>query len=92
INNPNTDEVTKKEAQRKMLALMDKLEKEIEIESLIRARGYQDALAYIHEEAVDVIINTNGLEKNDVHKIGDIIIKVTGFDTGDVTIIEKKMD
>jgi len=92
VNNPNTDEGTKKEAQRKMLELTEKMEKEMEIESLIRARGYRDALAYIHDEAVDVIIQTNGLERDDVHKIGDIIIKVTGFNTEDVTIIEKKVN
>lgn len=91
INNPNSDKATKKEAQEKMLALTDKMEKEMEIESLIRARGYKDALAYIHDEAVDVIIQTNGLEKDDVAKVGDIIIKVTGFSTEDVTIIEKKV-
>lgn len=92
INNPNIDEATRKEAQNKMLALTDTMEKEMEIESLIRARGYKDALAYIHDEAVDVIIHTNGLEKDDVAKIGDIIIKVTGFGTGDVTIIEKRLE
>ena len=91
INNPNTDEATKKEAQKKMLNLTEKMEKELEIESLIRARGYKDALAYIHDEAVDVIIQTDGLNDNDVAKIGDIIVKTTGFDFEDVTIIEKKI-
>lgn len=64
----------------------------MEIESLIRARGYREALAYIHEEAVDVIIHTNGLERGDVAKIGDIIVKVTGFNTENVTIIEKRLE
>lgn len=92
INNPNTDEATKKEAQKKMLALTDKMEKEMEIESMIRARGFKDALAYIHEDSVDVIIQTNGLEKNDVARVGDIIVKTTGFSFEDVTIIEKRAE
>lgn len=92
INNPNSDEITKKEAQKKMLELTDKMEKELEIESLIRARGYKESLAYIHEEAVDVIVHTNGLNKSDVAKIGDIIVKITGFNFEDVTIIEKKIE
>lgn len=91
INNPNTDEATKKEAQHKMLSLTEKIEKEMEIESLIRARGYKDALAYLHDTAVDVIIQTNGLDRNDVAKVGDIIVKATGFSFDDVTIIEKKI-
>ena len=91
INNPNSDTATKKEAQNRMLFLTDKMEKEMEIESLIRARGYKDALAYIHDQAVDVIIHTNGLEKADVARIGDIIVKVSGFRSKDLTIIEKKI-
>ena len=92
INNPNTDQAAKKEATRKMLQLTEKMEKELEIESLIRARGYQDALAYIHNNAVDVIIQTNGLQKEDVARVGDIIVKSTGFGFKDVTIIEKRID
>ncbi len=92
INNPNTDQATQKEAQEKMLDLTEKIEKEMEIESLIRARGYKDALAYIHDESVDVIIQTNGLEKNDVARIGDVIVKTTGFKFEDVTIIEKMIE
>ncbi len=92
INNPNTDPAAKKEATRKMLQLTEKMEKELEIESLIRARGYQDALAYIHNNAVDVIIQTNGLQKEDVARVGDIIVKSTGFGFKDVTIIEKRID
>ena len=91
VNNPNSGQASKKEAQRKILAVTDKMEKELEIESLIRARGYRDALAYIHEQAVDVIIHTDGLAKEDVAKIGDIIVKVTGFNTENVTIIEKRL-
>ncbi|MFW5981095.1 MAG: SpoIIIAH-like family protein [bacterium] len=91
INNPNSDQASKKEAQSKMLSLTEKMEKEMEIESLIRARGYQDALAYIHDQAVDVIVHTSGLEKEDVARIGDIIVKVSGFRSENVTIIEKKI-
>ena len=92
INNPNTDPAAKKEATSKMLQLTEKMEKELEIEGLIRARGYQDALAYIHNNAVDVIIQTNGLQKEDVARVGDIIVKSTGFGFKDVTIIEKRID
>ena len=89
INNPNTDKTTKQEAQNKMLELTKRMEKEMEIESLVRARGYKDALAYIHDEAVDIIVQSTGLERNDVAIIGDIVVKSTGFNSEDVTIIEK---
>ena len=89
INNPNTDKTTKKEAQNEMLELTRRMEKEMEIESLVRARGYNDALAYIHDEAVDLIVQSKGLDTNDVAIIGDIVVKTTGYNSEDVTIIEK---
>jgi len=92
INNPNTGDAAKKRAQEKMLAMTERMEKEMEIEGLIRARGYNDSLAYIHDGSVDVIIQTEGLAENDVAKIGDIIVKTTGFNFEDVTIIEKQVE
>lgn len=91
INNPNTDEATKAEAQKRMLGLTEKMEKEMEIEGLIRARGYQDALAYIHEQAVDIIVQTKSadLDEKDVAIISDVIVKTTGVQFKDVSIIEK---
>mgnify|MGYP006292239439 CR=1 FL=1 len=90
INSPNYGEAYKNKAQEKMLELTAQMEKEMEIESLIRARGYKDALAYIHKGSVDVIVKTQGLSEDDVTRIGDIIVKTTGLDFDDVTIIEKK--
>lgn len=90
INNPNHSEAAKKQAEQKMLELTERMEKEMEIESLIKGRGYEDALAFIHDNTVDIIIKTTGLTENEVATIGDIIIKTTGFSAGDLTIIEKK--
>jgi len=90
INNPNSNQDLKSRAQNRLLNLTKDLEKEMEIESLIRARGYKDAIAYIHQNSVDIIIATKGLEKKDVAKIGDIVAKTTDLGLEDITIIEKK--
>jgi len=91
INNPNITEEARNKTQEKMMDLTEKMEKEVEIESLIRARGYEDALAYLHENSVDVIVRSSGLNEEDVARIGDIIVKTTGLGFDDVTIIEKKV-
>jgi stage III sporulation protein AH len=90
INNPNSNQDLKSRAQNRLLELTKSLEKEMEIESLIRARGYKDAIAFIHQNSVDIIIATSGLQKKDVAKIGDITAKTTGLGLEDITIIEKK--
>ncbi|MCK8825453.1 SpoIIIAH-like family protein [Fuchsiella alkaliacetigena] len=89
INNPNSSEALKDQAQDRLLDMTNTLEKEMEIESLIRARGFEDALSFIHRNSVDIIIATPGLEESDVAKIGDVVAKATGLGLEDVTIIEK---
>ncbi|MCK4259733.1 MAG: SpoIIIAH-like family protein [Halanaerobiales bacterium] len=92
INNPNTDPEKKKEAQDMMLNLTKQIEEVMKAESLIRARGYYDALVFIHENAVDVIVQSNGLTVNDVAKISDIVVRCTNYREEDINIMEKRID
>ena len=89
INNPNHSEEARRAAENKLLELNERIEREMEIEGLVRGRGYDEALAFIHDDAVDVIIQSENLTEDEVAVIGDIIIKATDFSPGDLTIIEK---
>ena len=89
INNPNSDKELKNQAQTKLLAITNNLEEEMEIESLIQARGYKDGIAFIHDDSVEVIVAAEGLNRKDVAKIGDLITNTTSISLKDITIIEK---
>lgn len=91
INNPNVDQTMKIEAQNKLLKITEVIEKEMEIESLLRAQGYKEALVYVHENSVDVVVQSSGLSEDKVAIIGDIVSKVTGFSFDDITITEKQL-
>lgn len=91
VNNPNTDPSVKKTAQEAMLRLTQHIENEMEIESLIRTRGFKDALAYMHESSIDLIIQTDGLTETEAAKIGDIVTRITDLRVEDITIIEKRI-
>ncbi|WP_018249948.1 SpoIIIAH-like family protein [Orenia marismortui] len=90
INNPNSDKSLKSKAQERLLTLTNNIEKEMEIESLIRARGYEDGIAFIHDNSIELIIATTALKKQDVAKLGDIIKNSTKISLENITIIEKK--
>ncbi len=89
INNPNSDKGLKKKAQERLLEITNNIEKEMDIESLIRARGYNDGIAFIHDNSIELIISSDGLNKDDVAKIGDIITNSTGINLENITIIER---
>lgn len=91
VNNPNSDSSIKKHAQELMLALSKRIEEEMEVESLIRAAGFTDAVAFLHESSIDLIIQSTGLTSEEVAKIGDIVVRVTDLKFEDISIIENRV-
>ena len=89
INNPNSEEELKSQAQERLLQITDNIEQEMEVESLIRARGYEDGIVFIHDNSVEAIVANGDLEKEDIAKIGDLISNATGIPLQNITIIEK---
>lgn len=50
------DESVRRQAQEKVISLMQKTEKEARVERLLRAMGFQDAVVAIEEEGVTVVV------------------------------------
>ena len=63
INNENTDTQTLAEAQKMKLELTDTMEKELLIEGLLKAKGFEDAVITISDTAVNVIVKQKDLTK-----------------------------
>lgn len=93
IASPSAEERILEESQRQIITITQRMEMEMEVESLIRARGYQDALAFIHGESIDIIIlNPDLLHEDDVAIIGDTASRVTGFPYEEITILERPLN
>lgn len=90
INNPNADPSVKKDAQKSLLELTEHIEQEMEIESLIRAQNLGDALAYMHQNSIDIIIQTDRMNEKQAAIIGDIVTRITDLKEEEITIIEKR--
>lgn len=65
---------------------------ESQIESLIIAKGYEDCVAYMGEDAISVAVSApeTGLAQEDVALISDIITTQTDYTIGEIRIIEVK--
>ncbi len=63
---------------------------EAQIESLIIAKGYADCVAYIGEEGISVAVASpeGGLVQEDVAVIADIVMSQSGFQMGDIRVVE----
>ena len=60
------------------------------IESLIRAKGYEDAVVMLGDSSANVVVAPpdGGLQAEDVAVIRDIVISETGMTAGQIKIVE----
>lgn len=77
INNSNSTQEAKTNAENKLAAIADNIEIEAHTETLIKAKGYEDALVYISDASVDVIVSSGELTAADTAKIRDIVYEQT---------------
>lgn len=86
----DADQAAKDEAAAQISALADDSVAEANIESLIRAKGYADAVVMIGDSSVNVVVAPpdGGLQATDVTVIKDIVVSETGMTAGQVKIVE----
>jgi len=90
INNPNATEQSKEKAQQDLIALSQKVEKEMIVENLIKAKGFEDAVIFLSNDVGNVVVKAHGLESKHVAQITDIVTNSIGIPVDKITIIERK--
>lgn len=89
VSNTNSSAQMRQEAQQKLIKISDDIDKESKIENALIAKGFNDAIAVIQPDSVMVIIASNGFRDDEITRISDIIIKVTGCKFENVVIVPK---
>lgn len=77
INNPSTTDQAKSEASNMKVQIVKDSDKELQIENLLIAKGYEDSIVYINEGKVNVVVNMENITQNDAIKIFDLIYSQT---------------
>lgn len=80
----------KDEAARKAVETAAIVEAESKIEGLIKSKGFADCIAYITDEGADITVQSEGLLKEQVAQIRDIVLKNTKIEAENIRIIEIK--
>jgi len=76
-------------AQDIVLKMIMEKQKETEMESLIKARGFTDSLVFIRDDSVNAIIKSNSLSREEVIQIADVISRVSGVKIENISISAK---
>lgn len=75
------------EAERQLISMALRIEKEAAAEAEIKAKGFSDCVVYINESAVTVVVKKEGeLNAKDAAKIQEIIVRLTDIDTSLISI------
>lgn len=87
LNSESVSEEVKASAQEKQVELLSFIESELVLESLIKAKGYDDAVVTMSTNNLNVIINKAELTSEEVSKILGVIMEETEYTASQVYIV-----
>ncbi len=83
---------TKEKANNDMIDLANATDTEGTIESLVKAKGFTECMAYISDGSVNVVVATEGLTTEQAAQINEIVIAESGKDASQIKIVEIKTE
>lgn len=88
-NSDVTDASAKADAYSEMTRMANEITNEANIESLVKAKGFNNCVAVVSGEDVNVVVESDGLSINEVAQIKEIVYLECGAHPDNVKIIEK---
>lgn len=79
----------KDNATQQKLKIIDYMNKEKSIETLIQNKGFPETLVLMTDNSVNVTVNKQEISQSDVAKICDIVMRETGRSAGQIVIQSK---
>jgi len=90
IDSAEASEEVKSEALAEMSAIADEIEKEANIEALLVSGGFEDCVAVMNGNLINVIVKSEGeLLPAQIAKINTVVYEQTGIEPINVTIVHK---
>lgn len=89
INNDKAEENFKNMAQQELIKIVSLTEKEMIIENLIVARGFNDALVFLTDDSATVIVEAKELTSANIAQIQDIVERKTKLPPKSIKIMKK---
>lgn len=90
IDNPNATDDVKKSAVDESAKIAANIEAEANIESMVKAKGFKDCMAYVENNQCTVNVFTTGLLDSEAIIIKDIVSSQTGVSSSNIKIVEVK--
>lgn len=86
INGDSMEEAVVQEATSAYVKLAEDMEKEADAETLLMAKGFDDAIVSISDNSVDVVVSNTDLTDSQRAQIEDIVVRKTGCSVEQIVI------
>ncbi|MDD2555505.1 MAG: SpoIIIAH-like family protein [Syntrophaceticus sp.] len=87
--NPATSAENRDYAQQELMKITKRDMVEVELEKLVQAQGFQDAVVLIQENSATVIIQGTSVADSEEEKLKDIVSRVADVEPGGIFVIPK---
>ncbi len=87
--NPESTEEAKAEAAEKIARIALDIQNEANIETLVKAKGFEECVAVISEDSVSVVVSAETLQATEVAQIMSIVFETTGVSPEKVSVVQK---
>ena len=89
IESESTDEATRADAEARIARIATDIQNEANIETLVKAKGFEECVAIISDGAVSVIVRADSLQANEAAQIIAIVYETTGISPENISIVNK---
>ena len=90
IEDENSETQSKIMAEEEKIKASQRDEAETRIESLIKAKGYEDAVVFLDDGRADAVIKSQSMTSEDATAIAGIIAEQTGIPVSEITVTSKE--
>ncbi len=89
VENADSTEEAKAEAAAKISQIALDIQNEANIETLVKAKGFEECVAVISEDSVSVVVSAESLQATEVAQIMSIVFETTGVSPEKVSVVQK---
>lgn len=90
VNDDKTSEEVRKDAQKEIMRIGSNSEKELQIEGLIKGKGFDDSIVFLTEKDIKIVVSAKELSEQDMIKILDIVKSETNYENNNIKIMKKQ--
>ncbi len=87
MNSEESTDSAKASAQEQKMQLVNRMEKELALETLIKGRGFEDAIVTIGDKGISIVVGQSELTEEQANQILSVVVTETTFKPTDVKVI-----